>query len=379
MVKIISKLKSTNVIKKIRVKKWLYLNTTKYLFPTKIVVKAENDNEAKRKYVYKWLSKFPEKKIELDNKINMLFSEAEMSQEIKEDIYFCYFAYGFSVNEYISYALRNKSTAERREYLSDRDSVKIGYAYNDLDASEVFRDKFLTYEKFKQYFHRDAILINSSNDFCKFLDFVKKHDRFVTKIVNEACGRSVCLIDLNDAKLSEEQLFQKLLSDGRSIIEELVIQDDDIALFNPSSVNTIRCITMNTSNGIFVPFCFFKVGRKGSFIDNGGAGGILIGIDENTGVLNTDGVDEKGIRYQRHPDSEVYFIGYQLPAWEECKRICVQMANSTPNVKIIGWDMAYTKFGWVVIEGNAMTEVIGPQATRQHGIRKDFYQYLKMM
>ena len=59
--------------------------------------------------------------------------------------------------------------------------------------------------------------------------------------------------------------------------------------------------------------------------------------------------------------------------------MCKTMSEEMPTVRMIGWDMAYTDRGWIVIEGNALTEVIGPQSTWLQGIRADvekFYQII---
>ena len=154
-------------------------------------------------------------------------------------------------------------------------------------------------------------------------------------------------------------------------------QSAKTAVFNDSSVNTVRCITLKTKNDMLVPYCFMRTGRSGAFVDNGGAGGLFVGIDPETGVLGTDGVDERGVRYNAHPDSGLRFQGYQLPDWSKMISTCKEMAMQIPTVRMIGWDMAYTDKGWIVIEGNGLTEVIGPQCTWLRGIRKDiedFYQ-----
>ena len=185
------------------------------------------------------------------------------------------------------------------------------------------------------------------------------------------------LIDTNSA--DKEQLFESLILDGEMILEEQVIQTGVLKQLNGSSVNTVRCITLNTGKGIYTPFCFLKVGRKGAFVDNGGAGGILVGIDSKSGTLNTDGVDEVNHRYSIHPDSKVKFKGLQLPEWEQMISVCREMALQIEKVRFIGWDMAYSDKGWVVIEGNALSEVIGPQATSKKGIRKELNKYITEM
>lgn len=103
------------------------------------------------------------------------------------------------------------------------------------------------------------------------------------------------------------------LKKGKFLCEELVHQHPDMSIYNKSSVNTIRCITFRTNKGIIVPFCFMRVGREGSFVDNGGAGGIIIGVNPNTGILNSDGYDEYNKRYEYHPDTHIRFKVAKYP------------------------------------------------------------------
>lgn len=89
----------------------------------------------------------------------------------------------------------------------------------------------------------------------------------------------------------------------------------------------------------------------------------MIGIDTKTGVLSSDGVEEHGIRFETHPDSGIRFKGYQLPKWDKMISMCIETSSMVPEVRWIGWDMAYTDKGWITVEGNALAEVIGPQGT----------------
>lgn len=296
---------------------------------------------------------------------------------LKNDILFWYLAYGFSFNEYFSYDFINKSFEERMSYYSDRESIAFGYDMNDIDDMMLFGDKMNTYIRFQKYFGREAMEIKSDEDYDSFIAFTDKYRRFVKKNVYEACGNSVELIDLDLEDRTREDVFQYIRLEKKVILEEVVIQNKKISVFNKSSVNTLRCITLRTKQGIIIPYCFMKIGREGAFIDNGAAGGILVGVVPQTGIFGTDGVDENGRRYVEHPDSKIKFKNYQLPEWSEVIRICKEMSAMIPTVQWIGWDMAYTDNGWIVIEGNALTEVIGPQSTWQRGIRDDISAFSK--
>ena len=338
---------------------------------------AEGDLTKKRILTDTCKKKWTKYYAQTEKKISEILKKAPEYQnrtdlnDIKTDMLFCRFAYGFQPDEYLCFELENKSMKERRTYVSDLDRYCYVYQLNDLSDIQIFNNKGKTYNRFGQYYKREALYIVGKNDFDKFQTFVKRHPIFVKKAVFEGMGRSVELVEMSKSKKSEERIFLDMITQGPHIIEELVVQNKALAQLNTSSVNTIRCITFNTKNGVVIPYCFMKVGRKGSFVDNGGAGGILIGIDEKKGILNTHGYDEYNREFEIHPDSGVRFMGYQLPEWKQMIEICKRMSSMVPKVNYIGWDMTYTDKGWIVIEGNGMSQLIGPQIVYKRGIKPE--------
>lgn len=381
MDKLFSRIKQNKYIKRIRI--WRGKRYAKRLmFSRRAISYLEKHPEQISKKIYCHIKKHPKEFIDLNNKLETAIKLSKVSSctplkknQIKKDMLYWYLAYGYSIGEYLCYEFVNKSIEERRLFYSDRESVCLAYDLNDIDAMKLFLDKMKTYNKFEKYFHRKAIAISESKDFEQFKNFIKLYRKFFKKNVFESCGRSIELINVDEDTRTEIELFKYLISEGKVILEERVIQSAEMNIFNPTSVNTVRCITVNIKGEINVPYCFMKTGRNGAVIDNGAAGGILVGVDSCTGVLGTQGVDEFNRRYEMHPDSNIVFKGYQLPKWDEMIGICKEMALSIPQVRLIGWDMAYTEGGWVLIEGNAMTEVIGPQSTWLRGIRNDIIKF----
>ena len=292
-------------------------------------------------------------------------------ESLRNQVLFACFAYGFMPDEFFAYELEKKTAEERREYISDRDRYNIVYKMNDIIDVDIFFDKYKTYSKFSKYYRRDAISIEKKSDYDSFVAFVKKHPIFVKKNVALSKGDSVELVNMEICEESTRQIFDEMLSAGKYMVEERVVQSAAMSKLNPSSVNTIRCMTFRIKNGVEVGPCFLKVGRGDSFVDNGGKGGILIGIDRETGVLNTVGYDEFLNTYVNHPDTKLEFIGYQLPEWEQMKELAVKMSMTMPTVGYIGWDLAHTDNGWVVIEGNGGGQFIGPQIVWKRGFKNE--------
>jgi len=347
---------------------------------------GEADFSQKERLVEECLAKHPEFVKYTKKTIDYLFERAPEyagrtdKEHVRIDMLFCRYAYGFQPDEYLCFNLKNKNMEERKAFVSDIDRFCFIYKMNDLFEMPLFNNKARTYAFFKQYYKRDAIAIHSRKDYGAFQDYVSNHPVFVKKAVYESMGRSIELVDTNTCGKTKEQLFNEWISQGLHILEERVVQSPILAALNSSSVNTVRCITMNTRSGIKVAYCFFKVGRNGSFVDNAGAGGIVVGINPDTGVCETEGFDELYNTYKKHPESGVAFKGFRLPAWNDMIALCKEMSAQTPKVKCIGWDMAYTEEErWVVIEGNGMTQMIIPQIVYQRGIKSEVMEYLQDM
>ncbi|MBR3352204.1 MAG: hypothetical protein IKP88_06860 [Lachnospiraceae bacterium] len=300
------------------------------------------------------------------------------TNDILNDVCFCKLAYGIEPEEYFSYHLFYKNNKEREQYISDRELMFMVYQMNDRVDIKLFNDKAETYHFFKKYYKRDCIVIKDNSDYQSFCNYVKKHPTFVKKKVNEAMGRSVELISIGQEE-DIKKVFFKIIQDGKHLLEERILQDNELSSYNISSVNTLRLITFYTNNGVIVPFGFMKFGRKGSFVDNGGAGGLLVGIDINTGKLITNGFDEFGNIFEKHPDSKKEFIGYQLPEYQSAVDLAIELSHKVPSVKYIGWDFAYSDRGWVIVEGNGMSQIIGPQTVFEHGLKNNINEIKKEM
>lgn len=288
-----------------------------------------------------------------------------------QDILFCFFAYGFNPDEYLSYGLKAANLEKRLSYISSRDTNIIVYSLNDIVDIDLFYDKWKTYERFAEYYQRSAMLIDKESDYAAFVRFIQAHPKFVKKAVRLSKGQSVALVDATGVD-DPSALFAELLEGGRTILEEPIVQSDLMSKLNETSVNTVRCITLKTNEGAEVLYTFLKVGRKGSFVDNGGAGGLLVGIDKETGMLITDARDEFANAYPSHPDHGYDFKGLKLPEWDSLIELTKSISAGISGISYIGWDFAHTEHGWIVVEGNGGSQLIGPQIVFQEGIKQHF-------
>lgn len=355
------------------------------MLPDDMIAGAEEDGNKKHTLVTGYLRKpdarFLKIKPMVQSILNSHYSDLSSAEQknVYEDMVFCFFAYGFQPDEYLFFALKDKSMAERKKYVSDIDRNIYFMQMNDICEGEVFLNKSRTYHFYQEYYKRDALAVDQKTTYKDFASFVREHPVFVRKRVDLSKGDGVELVNVHEIGVPLKQYFEDLKATDIFQLEEKIEQSQTMAALNESSVNTIRCNAFVTRHGVKVPFAFLKVGRKGSFVDNGGKGGILVGIDEKAGILNTDGMDEYGNRYAAHPDSNIQFKGFNLPDWEGAIQLCEEITPKVKGVQAIGWDLAHTDQGWVIVEGNLFSQFVAPQITRNQGLKKEWLSVMDDM
>lgn len=169
--------------------------------------------------------------------------------------------------------------------------------------------------------------------------------------------------------------FKYLTSlNGDYIIESGLKQNEYLNKVYPNSINTLRVVTKRDKNGdteIVAITC--RMGIKGMQIDNGSAGGISIGIDKHSGKAVTEYAqyalgDE---RFYCHPDTGFKFSQLQIQNWDNIKKEILCFSRKLVLINLVGWDIALTDNGPIVIEVNTLS-ALDPMQTLLGGFRDIF-------
>lgn len=166
-----------------------------------------------------------------------------------------------------------------------------------------------------------------------------------------------------------------------AVIEEKLDQHELLNEINSSSVNTVRLVTLLKKDGAAIPcFSVFRVGRKGFDVDNISRGGLFVRVNMHNGELGEGSSYTKYNKefFSRHPDSGVEFSGFKIPFWVDVKALCLKAAELAPFCRSIGWDVAITPRGPVLIEGNnywAMDLQARSEGFLQPEVRKALLEY----
>lgn len=277
-------------------------------------------------------------------------------------------------DEYFLFGFRNLSMSQRKEFVSDNflvRTLKMEWGRFVHDDQEL-TDKATFLLKMKDYTRRSFAEVKDLSDYAKFLElaFMSK-DLFFKP--NFSCRGSGIFAAHIENETDAKHCFDKMMSEGGAwLVEQRIVQNEEMAKWNDSCVNTIRYYSFldNMGNYSVMPHAF-RTGRRGSVVDNACRGGIFAVVNPDTGVICTKGIDHKGRYYDAHPDSGIVFKGWQVPFWKElCSIVKEAHENCLPNHHYIGWDWALSEEGWVLVEANWGQMI--PQNSLKCGFKRDF-------
>jgi Sugar-transfer associated ATP-grasp len=136
------------------------------------------------------------------------------------------------------------------------------------------------------------------------------------------------------------------------IIQQPIIQHEVMSELHPSSVNTMRVVTIRMGAELSVVQVFLRLGVGRSRVDNLSSGNIAVGVDAD-GRLRKSGYDFGLRRYTAHPDHGYAFDSFVIPSFEEARQTCIALHKGIPDLDLISWDVAIDHRGVpVVIELN---------------------------
>ena len=178
------------------------------------------------------------------------------------------------------------------------------------------------------------------------------------------------LIDLSVLNLEHDYMIDKGLE-----------QHHDLNLINPYCINTLRVITLNDKGDIRIPNSILRMGVNKAHVDNATFGGIFLNYDLSDNKLYEIAkrfAAQGGKSFYRHPDTDFLFKDQSLPYPDKVIELVLQAAQVFPDRSVIGWDVAFTSEGPVIIEGNSnpcpLLTQVSLKGFRNNAIYEEFYR-----
>ncbi len=286
---------------------------------------------------------------------------------------------GCSYKDFYKFRLFEKSPEKQQTYITLRVSEDLLFKYNtNPEESNLLLHKEEFAKKYNDLMSRKWFM-NRDLSYEQFLEKIEGVEDLICKPASSTQGKGIikihCGIDVEDKR----EVYEHLVNEKkRMICEEYIIQHPEVAAFNPSSVNSIRVLTIVDQGKCHHVYAGFRMGC-GKIVDNFHAGGIISTIDVETGITCMDAIDLDGNHYPKHPISEIDILGFRIPHWQQILELTEQAAMRLDGVGMVGWDIAVTKDSVCLIEGNSQASYMIiqlPYVERDVGMKSLFAPFL---
>lgn len=284
-------------------------------------------------------------------------------------------------DHYFSRHLYRKEVLNIKDYLPNKFLYKASLALNDLDAATLLRNKLFFDLFYSQYIqnlprvmmhnHGNVFMIGSERQLIdspeKFeslvFDILQKKSTnqsvFIKKMYESYGGKNIFKLTEVSFPMEGERLIELYdnIIKNAYLFQDTIVQHADLDRLNPSCINTIRMDSFIDQEGkCELVSAFIRMSTSGSFVDNISSGGCYVGVDLETGELKEQGYSSitvgSGEIITSHPQTGIVFGGYKIPFFSEAKNLVLEVAGLIPKLRLIGWDIAITEKGPVLIEGN---------------------------
>lgn len=290
------------------------------------------------------------------------------------DIIHCGLKYMAGYVDYEVFEFYNLSKEQRETIITRGINNRFVSTLNDKELTNTLDNKLLFNERFNKFLKRDWINLKTAS-LDEFAKFLKGKVNIVVKPVDQACGRNVEKINVENVS-DVETLYNSLIGKKQFLVEDCIVQHPKMSTIYPNAVNTLRIVTVTRNDKVNIMFRSIRMGNAGNVVDNFNHGGLFTTIDED-GIIRKPAVDKKGNIYTNHPFTNTDIVGFEVPLFSQAIEYVKTMAISIPEVGYVGWDIAITENGPVVVEANPFPghDIYQSKVHMKEdgtGLRKDF-------
>ena len=265
---------------------------------------------------------------------------------VKMDMICNFIRYGIGYTDYLKGDYINLTKAQKKTYLTTKSYYKLLKYLNNPKYLATMSDKIVFNKIFNKYLGRSWIDLRVTS-FEEFKEFAKNKKTIFAKPPTDFGGHGIEKIVLENENL--ENLYKKLKEKKLNLIEEEIIQHEELNKLNPFAVNCFRIVTLVKDGKAHLLANALRIN-----IDDA----IAIGCNDAYMRLNEDGkissrvIDDVANVYTEHPIKKIKFDSVTIPYVKEAFELALKAALEVPEIRYVGWDIAITNNGPVIMEGN---------------------------
>lgn len=264
------------------------------------------------------------------------------------DMQKCATNYGAGYMDYDLFEMYNLTPEQRDTYITRGRNNALIKQYNDMSYGHCLRNKGEFNARFADFVKREWCYLSQKE---QALAFMSRHDVFMAKPLNGACGKGIEKIRM-DQQSSPDAVWEQLSATGEYLLEEVIRQHPAVSAIYPDAINTVRTVTIRKDGVTHIICTYFRIGNNGRHVDNFNSGGMVAPVDEKTGIVKDRAIDKNKTLYAVHPMTGTPIQGFQFPDWEKAMDLVRQAAALIPEMGYLGWDIAFSENGPLLVEGN---------------------------
>ncbi|MDX1365220.1 MAG: sugar-transfer associated ATP-grasp domain-containing protein, partial [Arenibacter latericius] len=256
-----------------------------------------------------------------------IIKEVFVLYKTKKEIPYYYFKYLYrkDVKNYLDYLSAGEVSAILSSPLLHKPAYK-SLIENKLffallsEKSPLNTPKLISYNLGTTFYHNNTIKqIYNRSDLVSFFDYVftvDNLDGLFFRRPSDYGGKGCFKLTKSGLKDEIDTIFDSLI-DGYYIHTKIIKQHREINKINDKSVNTLRIISLITSdNHPEIISAFMRFGVGNSIVDNASSGGFFVGVNMDEGTLKKNGhymPEYGGKLINKHPDSGFKIEGFKIP------------------------------------------------------------------
>ena len=279
------------------------------------------------------------------------------------DMVISMFRYGIGYLDYMTFGFAFIKRDKRRTFMTMDDNIQMCRTMNKKEASDVFENKLIFSKTFSEYLGRSYVDLNDGFD--AFVKFCEGKENFFAKQPVSFGGLGVKKVTLDGQDL--KTVYGELTENKMFLCEETITQHEDMNKLCERSVNTIRvCTVVSDSGKAHLIYALLRIGSGKTDVDNVTSGGMYTLLSKDGEFTHPAFCDKTVSYYTEHPHNNFPFIGFKVPFFKEAIDLCLKAALVEKRIRYVGWDIAITPEGPVLVEGNSLPGYDMPQNHRFH-------------
>lgn len=238
---------------------------------------------------------------------------------------------------------------------------------NPGEPEPVFGRPLETLDELRTFLREE----NSQNLFFKPAD--ESGGRGALSLGNKIVGREAWIMLPENSAITLEEVVAHVCREGemrRFLIQARLTSHDMLEKIVPGVCSTVRLMTLVDKEDVNVVGATLRLGSGRGPTDNLCGGGVVAGIELESGRLSKVVSLESDTPnyFSSHPMSGVEVSGKILPDWAEVVKLAVESAKKLAFLPCIGWDIAITDNGPIIVEINSRPDCAPVQVANSSGV-----------